>query len=132
METGFSTPEIAAYTYCLFTVFTVLFQIALASGAPWGHLAMGGRFPGRFPLKMRIAALVQTALLALLALIVLTRADLLLPDVHALSGSAIWAVVVIMAISLAMNLATPSQWERRIWAPVVAVLLICSILVALS
>jgi len=37
----------------------VLFQLALALGAPWGAMAMGGKFPVRLPSTMRIAALAQ-------------------------------------------------------------------------
>jgi hypothetical protein len=41
-------------------ILTVLFQLALACGAPWGHLAMGGgKYPGVFPVPLRIAAVVS-------------------------------------------------------------------------
>ncbi|MSP57207.1 MAG: hypothetical protein EXR69_16670, partial [Myxococcales bacterium] len=55
---------VAAIAYALATALVVGFQVALALGAPWGELAMGGAFPGRFPPAMRVAAVVQGALLA--------------------------------------------------------------------
>ena len=110
----------------------VLFQLALLLGAPWGHLAMGGRFPGKFPPKMRIAALVQAILLCVLGLVVLIRAKMLLPSFYTISETAIWVVVIINCLSLVMNLATPSRWERIIWAPIVTMLVISSLIVAWS
>lgn len=41
-------------------------------------------------------------------------------------------VAVVSAVRLVMNLATPSKRERAIWAPTVAVMLVCSLVVALS
>ena len=65
---------IAAYIFTIAILISVLFQFALAAGAPWGHLAMGGRFPGKFPRNMRVATVIQAALLTFLAVVVLSRA----------------------------------------------------------
>ncbi|MFN0178033.1 MAG: hypothetical protein ACKVZ0_04475 [Gemmatimonadales bacterium] len=123
---------VAAYAFALATAVSVLFQIALALGAPWGHLAMGGRFPGKFPPAMRVAALVQAAVLALLAVTVAIRARLVLERFYSVSETAIWVVVAISVLSLIMNLATPSRGERILWAPVALVLTLSSLVVALS
>jgi hypothetical protein len=37
------TPSTAALVFGVLVAVVVLFQLALAAGAPWGHLAMGGR-----------------------------------------------------------------------------------------
>ena len=123
---------VAAQIFAFLTLIVVLFQLALLLGAPWGHLAMGGRFPGKFPPKMRIAALVQAILLCVLGLVVLIRAKMLLPSFYTISETAIWVVVIINCLSLVMNLATPSRWERIIWAPIVTMLVISSLIVAWS
>lgn len=107
-----------------------LFQLCLACGAPWGSLAMGGKYPGKLPFRLRIAALVQLVLLAFIALIIFIRAGMMLPDYLDSSRMAIWGVVAFMSISSILNLITPSKWERRIWAPVVLLLLTCSVIVA--
>ena len=63
----------AAVVYTILAAGVAGFQIAMAAGAPWGEFAMGGAVHGQFPLSLRAAALVQAALLALTALVVLPR-----------------------------------------------------------
>ena len=109
-----------------------LFQLCLACGAPWGSVALGGKYPGKLPFRLRIAALVQFGLLAFIALIIFIRAGMMLPDYLDWSRKAIWGVVAFMSISSVLNLITPSKWERRIWAPVALLLLVCSVVVARS
>lgn len=121
---------IAAIIFVLLISVVVLFQLALSVGAPWGGIAMGGRFPGKFPVSMRIAAFVQALILSLLGLIVPVHAKLVFPEFYASSDIGIWIVVVVFSLSLVMNLVTPSKWERIIWAPVVAILLTCALIVA--
>lgn len=123
---------ISAYIFSLLMGGVVLFQLALALGAPWGEMAMGGKFPGRFPPHMRIAALVQMVLLVLIALVVLTRAGLVLNDYFEFSKSAIWFVIIFCTLAAILNNITPSKKERMLWAPVTIVLFICSIIVAWS
>jgi hypothetical protein len=121
----------AAWMYACAGAGAIAFQLALALGAPWGRYAMGGRFPRRFPLAMRAAALVQAVLLAATALVVLTRAGLVLPTWTQASVPATWVVVGVSAVSVVLNFITPSDAERRVWFPVAAVLLGCSLVVAL-
>lgn len=125
-------PVYAAYLFSVLIAVVVLFQLALALGAPWGEMAMGGKFPGRLPLRMRIAALVQIAVLVFIALIVLTRAGVILDEFSSLSKLAIWAVVVFSLIGTILNTITPSKKERMLWVPVTTVLLICATYVAVS
>ncbi len=122
----------AAIVFAGLIVFVVLFQLALAAGMPWGKLAMGGRFPGRLPPAMRVAAVVQAVLLGVLALVVLARAGVALPAWSPASTKLIWVVVAVSVLSALMNLATPSKWERILWAPVGVALSVCSSIVALA
>ncbi|MCG6970534.1 MAG: hypothetical protein LJE85_12280 [Gammaproteobacteria bacterium] len=123
---------LAATIFGILITVVVLFQLALAAGMPWGHLAMGGRYPGVFPPAMRIAALVQIGVLALLVLIVLTRAQMIFPAWYAVSEKAIWVVAAVSAISLVLNVMTPSKWERILWSPVALLMTVCSIVIALG
>lgn len=125
-------PGMAAIVFSIFAGGAVIFQLALALGAPWGEMAMGGRYPGRFPPKMRVAAFVQAVLLAILALLVLVRAGLVLGGLYGFSLWAIWLVVALFSVSAILNIITPSRKERMLWAPVTIVLTICSIVVARS
>jgi hypothetical protein len=126
------SPPIAAWLFGAGLGVLTLFQLALAAGAPWGGLAMGGRFPGRFPPAMRMAAVVQVAIYGLMGAVVFARAGMILPDMFDMSRIAIWVVVVLMAAGVMLNLITPSKWERRVWAPVAAVMFAASLRVALG
>ena len=120
--------RIAAILFAVLTGVVVAFQLALAAGAPWGAYAMGGAFPGVYPAVMRGAAVVQAAVLAVVALVVLSRAGLGLPGWR--PGWAMWAVVVLNGVGLMLNLITPSVMERAIWGPVTGVLFLCALRVA--
>jgi hypothetical protein len=122
----------SAILYSTVSGFVVAFQIALAAGVPWGEYAMGGAYPGQFPASLRIAALIQAALLIGLAGIVTARAELALPNLMRASRKLIWFVVGFSALSLVLNLITPSPRERAIWAPVAFLLLLSSSIVAFT
>jgi hypothetical protein len=122
----------AALLYAIISLGVVLFQIALAVGAPWGTYAMGGAFLGQFPPSLRIAALIQAALLVGMAMVVLARAGLILPAWARISRWLVWFVVAFAALSLILNLITPSAGERAIWAPTAFLLLVSSAIVAFS
>jgi cytochrome bd-type quinol oxidase subunit 2 len=121
--------NIAAIVYATITLGVVGFQMALAAGAPWGAYAMGGAYPGKFPSKMRVAAIIQAVILAGMAAVVLARSGLILPEWFKASRWLVWVVMSIMAVGLVLNLITPSAKERNIWAPVVSLLLICCLIV---
>ena len=55
---------ISALAFVVVAIAAIGFQLALAAGAPWGAYAMGGRFPGRFPPPLRVAAVVQAVVVA--------------------------------------------------------------------
>ncbi len=124
--------RVAALIYAIVSLGVVTFQLALAAGAPWGAYAMGGAFPGQFPPALRIAAIIQALLLAGMAAVILARAGLILPRWSRVSRWLAWVVVAFAAVSLVLNLITPSAGERAIWAPTALLLLISSAIVALS
>lgn len=121
---------IAAPIFCLLALVVVSFQVALAAGAPWGALTWGGRFPGRLPPAMRLVAMLSAVLLSTFALIVTVRAGVFLRQWEPVSRTLIWVVVTYCALGLLANAATPSQWERRIWLPVILLMLVTSVVVA--
>ena len=124
--------RVAAIVYAITSIAVVVFQMALAVGAPWGAYAMGGAFPGQLPPALRVAAIVQAALLIGMAGVVLSRAEVILPGWARASRWLRWFVVAFATLSLILNLITPSAGERAIWAPVAALLLISSAIVAFS
>ena len=123
---------LAAWAYVAGTALVVAFQVALALGAPWGERAMGGRWTGRLPAAARAAAVVQAVVLALLAVVVLDATGVLaLGWTEALPWLP-WVPVVVSAVSAVMNAATRSPAERRTWFPVAVLLLVASLVVAIS
>lgn len=121
---------VAAYIFVAGTLVVVLFQIALAAGAPWGDLAWGGRFPGTLPTPMRAASAVSIVALLAFAAIVLIRARLFARSFYGASRRLIWIVVAYFAIGIVLNALTPSTAERAIWLPITILLGLCSIVVA--
>lgn len=119
----------AAWLYALLALVVIVFQFALAAGAPWGHLAMGGRHPGRLPPKMRFGAVVQAALQAAFAFVLLGRVGAVSPEPPMFL---VWVVVAISGLGAVLNLITPSIPERRLWGPVALVMFICAVRVALG
>lgn len=80
--------------FLVLTAVVILFQLALALGAPWGEYTVGGRFPGKLPPKMRLAALAQLVILLLFAAVALARSGLALESFTRLaaSPSGLWPV----------------------------------------
>lgn len=117
--------------FLVLTAVVILFQLALALGSPWGEYTVGGRFPGKLPPKMRLAALAQLLILLLFAAVVLARSGLALEGLHSFSRVAIWFVAGFFVLGSIANLTTPSKGERLLWGPVNVALLIAAIFIAL-
>ena len=124
------TPALAARAFLALVAVVVAFQLALAAGAPWGALAMGGAFPGRLPPAMRAAAVVQALLLALVGAVVAARAGLALPRWRRASRRLVWVVVAYAIVGAVLNAITPSAPERALWLPVTIALGACALVVA--
>ena len=122
---------IAAYLFSFFTIIVSLFQLALAAGLPWGAASMGGKYPGKYPLQMRVVAVINMLVILFTAAIVLSKANIAFNYLNGLSETAIWFVVAFFALGTIMNSITPSKIER-IWAPVAFTQFVCSVLIALS
>ncbi len=108
------------------------FQLALAGGAPIGHLAWGGAHRV-LPRPLRIASLVSMGIYALCAVLLLDRAGVI--DVIAndeLPRIGTWALVVLFGVGTLMNLASRSRAERLVMTPVVCALCLLSLAVALG
>lgn len=124
--------QVAAIVFGTVALGVVGFQMALALGAPWGAYAMGGAFPGRFPPALRVAAVVQAALIALLAVVVLSAAGVAWPGLVEAWPWLVWIPVVVAAVATVLNAISRSAGERRIWVPVAILMLVTSLTVALT
>lgn len=111
--------EVAARAYALLALGIVGFQAALILGAPWGRLTQGGTRQGPLCMRGRIFAAVSAALMAAMALAVLSAAGLW-PGWSRWTG---WAALGLTAATTLANAATRSAPERRLWLPVTAAML---------
>jgi hypothetical protein len=93
---------------------------------------MGGSFPGRFPPPLRVAAVVQGVVIGLLAVVVLSDAGVVVPEIAAAFPWLVWVPVAVSGLAVALNAISRSAGERRIWVPVAVVLLVSSLVVALD
>ena len=123
---------LTAWAFVVLAAFVVAFQVALVAGAPWGHLTMGGRFPGRLPTGMRGVAAFSALLLVAFAVIVAARASIALPGMGLVAPWFVWIVVGYSVLGVVANAATPSRGERALWLPVTIAMLACSLIVALA
>ena len=123
---------ISAIVYTILSAILVLFQLGLTIGMAWGEASMGGKFPGKYPPKMRVVSLINSLILSIMAIIVLIKADTLLPLYKSISNFTIYFVVGFSVVGTIMNIITPSKIERKIWAPVAILLLITSAIVAFA
>ena len=110
---------IAAVVYCLAALPPTLVQIGLAAGAPWGHLTLGGKWPGQLPPRIRAVTAIQALLLITMMTVALDSAGLVplgWPEV------ALWITLIITYLSTLANLATPSPRERLYWGPLTLIM----------
>ena len=101
----------------------VLFEVALALGAPLGEAAMGGSHSGQLPSDLRVVSALGAAFWSLAALTVLSRGGFAFSPVPRRAARwGTWVLVVVLALGTVMNAASPSSWERFGWAPLVLAL----------
>jgi hypothetical protein len=120
--------RLAGALFALLLIPVLIFQLALAAGAPLGALAMGGAYEGVLPAPLRVAAVVQALVLTGAGAVVLAKAGLL--QLRWTPRRLVWAVVGLMALAAVLNLITPSAGERALWAPVAVGLFLSSLWVA--
>jgi hypothetical protein len=110
---------IPAIAFTVILCALVVFQVALASGAPWGRFAWGGQHAGVLPRRLRIASGVSVIVYVVLA-------------VPALAQVAAWVVFGYLCLGVVMNAISRSAAERAVMTPVAAVLALLAFIVAFS
>jgi hypothetical protein len=123
---------LAAVLACLVFAGLAVFQGLLVFGAPLGRFAWGGQHEV-LPTRLRTGSAVSILIYALIATVVLTRADLLSPGIpDGVARTAIWVVVGYFFLGIGLNLASRSKPERSVMSPLSAVLCALCAVVALS
>jgi hypothetical protein len=122
----------AVVAYVLLAALAV-FQIALAAGAPLGHLAWGGKHRV-LPRGLRIASAVSVLLYAFFAWIIagavagVDRFGDHIPE----KPVGIWVLTAYFGVGILANLASRSRPERFVMTPVAAVLCASCLVIALA
>ena len=94
------------------------FEVALAAGAPLGHAAWGGAH-AHLATGLRVASGVSALIWILAALLVLGRAGYRIsPIPWRVCQYGTWALVGLLTVGTLMNLASRSNWERYLQAPI--------------
>ena len=123
---------IAAVLICVLLGGLAVFQALLGFGVPWGRFAWGGQHRV-LRRQLRVGSVISIAIYVLLAAMVLARADLLslgLPQ--GVMRVAAWVVAGYFLLGIGMNLASRSQPERPVMAPLSAPLCGLCVVVAAS
>lgn len=93
------------------------FQLALATGAPWGRASFGGAHPGVLPARLRAVSAGAALLYSGLAWAVVSPHTPVPLRRRLLTG-----VTGVMAVGTVLNGVSPSVLERAIWTPTSALL----------
>jgi len=111
----------------------VVFQLALALGAPWGAAAWGGQHPGVLPMRLRIASGVAAVMIyPLVIAVVLASAGIIGDDWLPVDGTLLmWVLAALLGLGAIANFASRSRLERR-WGPVALTVALCCAIIALG
>jgi hypothetical protein len=130
-------PEILAVAAAVCLLVVVLFQLALALGAPWGAAAYGGRATqddGGLPTRYRVASAGTVVVLMGALWLVLAAGAVISPT--PLSGNVlgvgVWVLVGLFALNTVGNLAGRHPVERWGAGGITAVLTVLCAWVALA
>jgi hypothetical membrane protein len=122
---------IFVYIFVAITIFIVGFQIALALGAPLGEFTVAGKFPGKLPPIMRVAAVIQILILLFFATMVVSKAGLAFDFISGIAAIGIWFVVAFFALGSFVNITSPSKKEKMLMGPLNLLLLVSTLIVAI-
>jgi hypothetical protein len=112
--------------YLALLLFTILFQIGLVFGKPWGEYTMGGYNKGVLPIKIRIAPFISILILSFFALFVINSTQILSTN-FSFPSFIKWFIIGFNVLAVIANSATQSKKERRLWQPITIVMLLCSL-----
>ena len=113
-------------------VVLMLFQLALAAGAPWGAAAYGGAIPGVLPKGIRINSLLfGLVAYPLIILYILDAGGVVESSWLPGRSVVLWVLVAFFALGTVANAASRSKIER-LWAPVTLTIGVCILILALG
>lgn len=123
---------IAAILALVIILAILLFQIALALGAPLGHFAWGGQHKV-LPKTLRMGSASSIVILAVFAAFILSKASLweLIPN-ETVVNMGLWIMFAYFVVGILMNSISRSKPERYTMTPASLVLAVCVFIIASS
>ena len=117
--------------YILVVLFLV-FQLALALGAPLGFAAWGGKYKV-LPAKLRIGSFISALIFATAILIVLENEGLssFLNKPAIISGF-LFGFTTLFFLSAIANFASESKWEKRLMLPLACAMTTLCLILAIN
>ena len=120
----------ATMILCILVVL-VMFQLALAMGAPIGRFAWGGQHRV-LPTRLRLGSAVSIVLYACFAVLVLSKTGIMpIVGKGVFLDWSLWAITFYLAMGVPLNVLSRSKPERYTMTPVVVVLVICFVVISL-
>ncbi len=115
------------------TLVVTVFQIALASGAPWGEYAYGGTKSGKLPTGFRINSVVSAFVMLAISGHYLAQLGVFEPILDPAGNSVVnWVLVGFTGLSALANNATRSKKERMVWGIPTILMFVAALAVALN
>lgn len=117
--------------YLLLILFTILFQLGLIFGKPWGKWTMGGYHKGVLPTKLRLGSFISIFILLFFTLFIIDQTQVFgfhlgFPDFIK------WLIIGFNTLSVIANSITQSKKERQLWQPITIIMLTCSLVLFLG
>lgn len=110
----------------------IVFQLALALGAPWGRFAWGGQHPGVLPLGYRVGSAVSVLVYVVIGLLALDLAGAVDVVPNGVSQVGMWVVSAFLVLGVLMNAISRSRAERFTMTPAALVLAVLALLIAFA
>ena len=124
---------ISAVFLVVTTLVVTVFQIALASGAPWGEYAYGGTKTGKLPTGFRINSVVSAFVMLAISGHYLAQLGVFEPVLDSAGNSVMnWVLVGFTGLAALANNATRSKKERMVWGIPTILMFLAALAVALN
>ena len=124
---------ISAIFLVVMTLVVTVFQIALASGAPWGEYAYGGTKTGKLPTGFRINSVVSAFVMLAISGHYLAQLGVFEPVLDSAGNSVVnWVLVGFTGLAALANNATRSKKERMVWGIPTILMFLAALAVALN
>lgn len=125
--------QIAGIVAVALLAVVVVFQLALALGAPWGAAAWGGAHQGVLPKRLRMASAIAGVMVyPIIIALVLAASGLIDATWFSVGRSiAMWTLAGLLALGALGNFVSRSPRER-LWGPVALAIAICCAIIAVS